>query len=289
MTGAGLQMRPIEDADADVVGRFLHENLNSRVPASAWEAVITPPWPNAGPNHGFLLAEADGVVVGVYVAIYSDRKAADGSRPLCNLGAFCVLEAHRGSSLRLIRAVLSQKGFDFTDLSPSGNVVALNERLGFRHLDTATRLVVNLPRPPKRGIAVSADQAVLRRVLRGRDAVVHSDHVAAAAARHVLAQSGQEYAYLVFRRDRRKGLPLFATPLYVGGDPDVLKAAWPLFASHLLVQHGLPFTLAEPRLLGFAPGPGLRLEHPRSKMVRGDGPDLEAIDYLYSELALIEW
>ena len=41
-----------------------------------------------------------------------------------------------------------QDGYHFTDLSPSGNVVALNRRLGFTQLDTATALVPNLPWPP---------------------------------------------------------------------------------------------------------------------------------------------
>ena len=50
----------------------------------------------------------------------------------CNLGAWCVLPEHRFHALRLLKALLAQDGYHFTDLSPSGNVVGLNERLGFR-------------------------------------------------------------------------------------------------------------------------------------------------------------
>ena len=54
---------------------------------------------------------------------------------------------YRLHGLRLLKAVLRQEGYHFTDLSPSGNVVGINERLRFRFLDTTTALVPNLPWP----------------------------------------------------------------------------------------------------------------------------------------------
>src|SRR5690606_13213552 len=92
----------------------------------------------------------------------------------------------------------------------------------------------------------------------------------------LLVSSGGGYAYLVYRRDRRKRLPLFATPLYVGGDTEILRHAWPVVAAHLL-RRGLAFTLAEPRVLGFTPhGPGRQIARPRPRMHRG-GPAPEDI------------
>ncbi|MDQ7992122.1 MAG: hypothetical protein AAGC63_03520 [Propionicimonas sp.] len=287
MAGDAVTVRPIGDADVGAVSEFLHAELNQQVPAERWARVMSPPWPDAGPDHGVLL-EADGRIVGAYLAVYSRRDLGGEPRPVCNLAAFCVLEEFRTHSVRLLRAVLARKGYDFTDLSPSGNVVALNERLRFRHLDTATWLVPNLPFPGGRGTTLTTDPEVLRRVLRGRDAAVFADHEHAAATRHVLVQSGAGYGYLVFRRDRRKGLRLFATPLYAGGDPECLRRGWRRIGSYLLLRCGLPVTLAEPRILGFRPGPGRRLGKPRARMVRGV-PDLDGVDYLYSELALVEW
>ena len=69
-----------------------------------------------------------------------------------------MLPGYRLHGLRLLKAVLRQEGYHFTDLSPSGNVVGINEKLSFRFLDTTTALVPNLPgrRLPGRG-RISSD------------------------------------------------------------------------------------------------------------------------------------
>ncbi|WP_312676441.1 hypothetical protein [Microbacterium sp.] len=285
---AEVQTTPITESDADEVARFLHRELNSRVSVGGWKALLLPPWPHAGPHRGYQL-HVDGELVGVYAAVFSQRPTADGAPVrVCNLAAFCVREEHRMHSVRLIRALLAQRDCQFTDLSPSGNVVAMNERLGFRRLDTGTRLIVNVPRRG-RGIRISADPEVLAATLRGRDREIHRDHTSAAAARHLLVQHGDDYAYLVFRVVTRKRLRAFAAPLYAGGDRALLERAWPQVRSHLLTRHGLPFVLAERRILGFATGIGAELTQPRPKMVRGDLMPDDAVDYLYSELVLVDW
>ncbi|TDD71082.1 hypothetical protein E1262_07355 [Jiangella aurantiaca] len=228
-------------------------------------------------------------VVGVYAAVYSEREIGGERVPFCNLAAFCVLEEYRPHSLRLVRALLGQRGYVFTDLSPSGNVIALNERLGFTRLDTATRLVANLPRVPGRGARVATQPAALERALTGRDAEIYRDHRQAPAAQHLLVERDGAHGYLMFRRDRRKRLPVFASPLHAGGDPGCLEAAWPAVSAHLLRQ-GLALTLAERRVLGFTPGgPGIELSRPRPKMFRAKNVGPESIDHLYSELTLVRW
>jgi hypothetical protein len=289
VSGAKITVQPITGPDASQVSRFLQEHLNPSVSAERWAALVRPPWTTTGPNHGFQLL-ADDTLVGVYVAVYSERDVDGAVVRICNLAAFCVLEDYRMHGLRLVRALMKQDGYVFTDLSPSGNVVGMNERLGFRRLDTATKLVVNLPRWRTTGIRVSENPDALKAVMRGRDADAYRDHRTAAAARHLLVQRGNAYAYLMFRRDARKGLRLFASPLYVGGSRTLLEEAWSDVRSHLLVRHRLAFTLAERRILGFAPpGPMISLRSPRPKMFKGEGLSPAAVDYLYSELTLIEW
>ncbi len=282
-----VEIAEITASDVPVAAQFLHDELNPAVSAAAWRGLLQPPW-HTGPNSGFL-ARVDGRVVGVYAAVYSSREVDSETVPVCNLAAFCVLEEYRMHGLRLVRALLKQPGYVFTDLSPSGNVVAMNERLGFRRLPGDTKLVVNLPRLGRRGLRLSADPAVLTATLRGRDAQAYRDHRDAAAARHLLVQRDGRHAYLVFRADSRKRLRLFATPLYVGGDRELLGSAWPQVRAHLLLRHRLPFTLAETRLLPFRVGLGRRIAQPRPKMIRGDALPAAQVDYLYSELALVSW
>ncbi|MGK3952191.1 hypothetical protein ACLKM7_07675 [Microbacterium sp. I2] len=267
------------------MSRFLQENLNRRVSADAWKALLQPPWGTVGPNRGFQLRSA-GRVVGAYAAVYSSRGHAVD---VCNLAAFCVLEDFRSHSLLLVRALLRQRGYLFTDLSPSGNVPAMNERLGFRHLDTSTRLVANLPHPA-RGVEISDDPAMLEATLTGAALEVYLDHRGARASRHLLVRDGDRYAYLLYRRDRRKRLPVFAAPLHVAGDTELLASAWRGVASHLL-RNGFLATLAERRVLGFTPGGiGRSLRNPRTKMFKpAETAAAGDIDYLYSELTLLEW
>ncbi|NEN04794.1 hypothetical protein G3T36_02820 [Diaminobutyricibacter tongyongensis] len=287
--GAAPEVKPISLDDAMEIAHFFHAQLNERVTADQWARLLMPPWEDgSAPNRGFQLV-ADGTVVGACAAVYSHRDIEGEGRAVCNLAAFCVLPDYRPHSVRLVRALLGQRGYVFTDFSPSGNVVAMNERLGFRHLDTAGRLLVNLPSPVPARVRVTDDPAVLSARLRGPDADAFRDHRQAAATRHLLVETDAAYAYLVYRRERRKGLPLFAVPLYVGGERDLLRMAWPRVGAHLL-RRGLPFTLAERRLIGFTPsGPGRTFEHNRYKMFRDKGTDGASLDYLYSELTLVEW
>jgi hypothetical protein len=280
-----IRVSPISGADVGAVAEFLHANLNSRVPAAAWARAMDVPWKVDAPNHGFMLFE-DGTVVGAYLAFYSERLVDGRPERFCNLGAWCVLPDRRFHSLKLLRALLAQEGYHFTDLSPSGSVVPINTRLKFEFLDTEAVLVPNLPWP---GLGrVTSDPAVIDRTLTGPDLEIYRDHAGAAAANHVLLRRGDDWCYVVFRRDRRKNLPLFASVLYVS-NPALFRRMSRSFARYLLLRHGIPFTLVETRIAGHRPGPSIALKSPRRKMFKSDRLRPEHIDYLYSELACVAW
>lgn len=277
---------PLGEADLEDAGAFLRAHLNPDVPLEAWLALLRPPWRTL-PTRGFQL-RADGQLVGVYAMVYAYRGQGAQERVVCNLAAFCVREEHRPHSLRLLRAALAQRDMLLTDLSPSGNVPAINQRLGFSSLDTATRLVLNV-HAPRRGAAVTDDHDRIAALLTGEDALVFRDHRAAPAARHLVVADDSGYAYLMYRRDTRKRVRSFASPLFVGGDAGLLEAEWAGVSAHLR-RHGLLATLAERRVLGFTPrGIGWELAHPRPKMFKGADVETDQVDYLYSELALLEW
>jgi hypothetical protein len=280
-----IRVSPISGADVGAVAEFLHTNLNSRVSAEAWARAMDVPWKVDAPNHGFMLVE-EGAVVGAYLAFYSERPIDGRPERFCNLGAWCVLPDRRFHSLKLLKALLAQEGYHFTDLSPSGSVVPINTRLKFDLLDTATALMPNLPWP---GLGrVSSDAEVIERTLSGPDLDIYRDHAQAAAARHVVLRRGDEWCYVVFRRDRRKNLPLFASVLYVS-NPALFRRMSRSFARHLLVRHGIPLTLVETRVAGHRPGPSIMLGPARRKMFKSDRLAPHQIDYLYSELVCLAW
>lgn len=286
-----VRVAPIRSGDLPAVGAFLHHHLNPRLSADDWAASAVPTWSAEAPNHGFLL-EADGAVVGVQLAFYSEREVAGGLVRFCNLAAWCVLEPYRSHGLRLLRAALSQRGLVFTDLSPSGAVVALDERLRFQHLDTTTALVANLPGPRRARVITDLDE--IERRLHGADRTVFRDHRRARAAHHVLLETRSgEQCYVLYRRDRRRRLPLFASLLHVS-DPALLRRCRHDLARHLIGRR-LPFTLAELRVVGERPAGSILLRHPRPKLFRGPaastGPTVpaEAVDSLYSELVQVAW
>ena len=283
-----VELRPIAPADVRPVAEFLHTQLSARVAAADWAAAIAPPWADDSPNHGFLLRAGERLV-GVYLAFYSRREIDGRPERFCNLAAWCVLDEHRSLGLRLLQALLAQKGYHFTDLSPSGSVIALNARLKFVHLDVATALVPNLPWPLcSRRVRVISEPQEIERTLRGRDLAIYRDHARAAAARHVVVVKGDESCYVIFRKDRRKNLPLFASILHVS-NPKLFRTVNKNVFRHLLVRHGIPLTLAELRVIGDRPKPSIMLKSPRPKMYRSTHLRPDQIDYLYSELTCVAW
>ena len=286
-----VRVTPITDADVEAVSEFLHRELNERVPAHAWTQAIRVPWLTSGsettPNHGYMLVDDGGHVLGAYLGFYSEREIAGRTERFCNLGAWCVREDQRFHSLRLLKAMLAQDGYHFTDLSPSGNVVEIDLRMGFQLLDTATVLMPNLPWPSMPG-SVTSKPAVLERTLRGAERKIYDDHRHTAAAKHLLLQSQGEHCYVMFRKDRRKGLPLFASVLHVS-NPAVFNKAVRSFCRHLLVRHGVPATLAELRVIGHRPRAAIELRQARQKTFRSSTLAEDQIDYLYSELTCVAW
>jgi hypothetical protein len=287
-----VHVRPIGTDDVPATAEFLHVNLNGRVSPDAWAQAMQVPWAVSQPNHGFLLAEKRSdaeSVVGVYLAFYSERIIAGKAERFCNLGAWCVLPSHRFGGIRLLKALLAQPGYTFTDLSPSGAVVPLNERLNFTFLDTTTALMPNLPWPGWPGRSrIITDASVIRATLSGADLQRYLDHERAAAARHVLLVKDGRHCHVMFRRDRRKRLPLFASILYVSDTVLFHEMARPL-ARHLLLRHGIAATLAEARIVGGRPKLSVLVPDTRRKMFKSSNLQADQIDNLYSELVCVSW
>lgn len=280
-----VQLSPIEETDLPRVAEFLSAEFpyGSRETAETWASALHTPWPAQRPNWGFMALDGDSIA-GVFIAQYSEQEVRGARERFCNLGVWHVLPEHRTHSIRMIKAILGQEGYHFTDLTPAENVVALNERLGFETLDTRAAVVPCLPWPTlPGGSAVTSDPEALEEVLPDRDLKRYRDHVGIGALRHVAIVADGSCCYVVLRPDRRRGLPVLT--LLHAGAPELLCRHARRFGRHLLLHHRVVAYVAEERLIGCRPRPSLNDPAPKTRMFRSDRLAAEDIGYLYSELA----
>ncbi|MFC6705693.1 hypothetical protein [Flexivirga alba] len=280
-----VDIAPITIGDLADVGAFLHVHLNRRVSAADWIRAVDVPWEADRPNFGFQLRLEDSTLGGVLLAFYSERVIRGRVERICNLGAWCVLPEHRAHSFRMLRAALAQPGYTFTDLSPSGAVVPLDERLGFTRLDTSVQLVPCLPLPTGRTTVVD-DSESIEGLLDTEQLRIYRDHRGAAAAHHVVLRREGHNCYVVYRQDRRRNIPAFVSVLYVS-DPQRFRLSLNAFGSHVLRRRQGVALLLEERIVGrlFI----ARHLAGRPKMFKSAAIGPADIDNLYSELTCVAW
>lgn len=281
-----VRVSPITDSDLRRVAEFIHTHHNRRLSADAWARSLVVPWQIDAPNRGFMLVDDD-AIVGVYLAFYSQRMINGRLERFCNLGTWKVLPDYRMHSLRLLKALLAQDGYHFTDLTPIRGVQRVNSRFKFRSLDTTVALMPNLPWPARPGRdVISSDPELIERTLTGPDLELYRDHAAAKAARHLVLIRGDDWCYVMLRKVRRRNLPLFALILHVSNPPLFQAMARPL-ARHLLLHHRALATLAELRVVTHRPHPSLVRKRGSPKMYRSSDLQPSRVDYLYSELTCV--
>lgn len=284
----GARLSPITSSDVPAVAHFLAGHLNTHVSPDRWAKALAVPWDVEQPNHGFFLRDDD-VVVGAYLAYYSQQQVNGRPEQFCNLGAWCVLDGHRHLGLRLLTRLLAQEGYHFTDFSPSGNVIELNRRLKFVDLDTTTELIANTPLSTRRGaVRVTSDTDALLGTLSADELALYRDHRRAPAAKHLVVSTPGEHCYVVFRRDTRKRVRAFGSILHVS-NPELFRAAAGPVGGHLLTRHGIPATLVERRVAGGTVRRGRTLRRSRPKMFRSRTLAADQVGYLYSELTCLAW
>lgn len=280
-----VELAPIAAADVPAVADLLHANLNDQVPWA--RSCLEVPWKVDAPNHGFLLRDGQRVV-GACVAFYAERLVAGRLERFCNVGAWYVMPAYRFHSIRLLTALLDQKGYNFTCLSANATVLGIIARLKFRSLDMSAALIPNLPWPTVPGrTRISADPEVIERTLTGTELELYHDHARALAVRHHVLIRGQHSCYVMYREFRHRGMPLYAVLLHVS-DPELFHGALRPLTRHLLVNHGLVATLGELRIIGRRPRMSFKL-NAWPKMYRSDRLEAGQIDNLYSELVCVPW
>lgn len=278
------QIEPVTAANLDEFCAFLHDHLNPAISAADFRQGLTRSWHVEPPNHGFVVRDG-GRLVGGIGAIYADRPLAGSRERFCNITGWCVLESHRAQSMRLAMAVTSQKGWHFTDLSPTKVVGSMLQFLKFQPLDERQAVLLNLPALPGLGATVLHRPGDLEAALQGDALEVYRDHAVFPWLRHALVGQPGHWCHVVYKRRTFKGLPT-ASILYLS-DPGVFLRGWRRLGAHFLAR-GLVSTQVEARWLDQAPWPSAIRSGFNAKLFLSDRLQPAQIDVLYSETVALD-
>jgi hypothetical protein len=128
-------VRPAHEGDIDAVIPLLRTGFGSHWPPETWRRLFEYPRVESQPNLGFVLESGD-QLVGFLGAIYSERLVGGRLERFCNLSSWYTIPQFRNFSLKLLMAVLAQRGYTFTNLTPSEQVVQVLKAYGFRPLES---------------------------------------------------------------------------------------------------------------------------------------------------------
>ena len=282
------KLEPILDKDLPEFCAFLHEHLNPSHPANVWADAFRQDWGVAKPNNGFLIRDDTGRLVGGIGAIYAAYPVRGKLEQFCNITSWMVLEPYRTQSMRLAIAVVSQPGFNFTDLSPTAVVEQSLKFLKFKPMNEARTVLFNLPAPQQRlaGAGVVSDPAAIEQVLDAASAKIYRDHKHFAWLRFLAVGKGFDRSLVIYKRASLKHLP--SAEIIGFSHPDTFLRFLPVLGCHFLLS-GMVTMRVESRLLPGKPAwPHMELTGYRHRVFRSDTLNEVDIQNLYSEYVALD-
>lgn len=277
-------LEPIGDENLQEYCEFLHEYLNRDITVDRWVFAFRQDWGVNNPNHGFMIRDNVGRVVGGIGAIYAKRTIRGRPESFCNITSWCVLEPYRSHSLRLAVALVSQPGFHFTDLTPTPVVAGSLHFLKFKSMDGRVTVMPNLPWWTP-GVDVVTDPAAIERVLSPEHARVYRDHRQFPWLWHVAVGRRQTYCHVAYKKEALKHLPCAAV-VYMS-DPALFLRYHSTFGRHVLLRHAMASTRVESRLLPRAPLISGQVPGYYAKVFRSDTLHESDISNFYSEVVAL--
>jgi hypothetical protein len=236
-------------------------------------------------HYGYVML-AEGKPVGVLGALFSQRLIEGRSVRFCNLHNWYVEPAHRARSLLLMRPILALKDHVITDLSASGEVVAISERLGFTRLDRTIRLLPQIPW--KSGTADLIDLVktpdVVASRLNAQEQQLVRDHQHI-GCQVLLVESDDGHCLVIASTVPARWLPhVFVHYL---SNPQVFARHHSQIRHQLLRAGGCYVAVNTPHLAGETI-PYSFTADANQRLVRGTHCPPESIDSLYSEMPLLK-
>jgi len=280
------QLSPIGDIDITNAASFLHHNMNQRFSPAEWERGLKSCWLENAPNHGFKLT-VNGEIVGVICAIYSEQEIDGRKEKFCNPHTWCVLEPFRAKSVNLVLSLIRQPGFHFTMLSPNREGEKIFSFLGFKSLDRHKKLLFHVP-----------SLCILGRVRISYGENISSSHLSPVARTYFEDHWSFEWLrFLEFERDGRSGFLIFkqstykrlpcANILYIS-DKVLFENCWSSIRSWFLLRQGLFTSSIDDRMLVKPPLLSCSIQPGSAKFYMSESLSAEKIEYIYSELLVMD-
>lgn len=276
-------IEPITAESLPEFAAFLHENLAAARSPRAWLEGLSKSWGMSPPNHGFLL-RAEEKIVGGIGAYYAERLIKGQPQRVCNITSWCVLEEYRKQSMRLALAVIGQKGYHFTDFSPTKVVGGVLQFLKFRPLDERQAVIVNLPWPSF-GCKLLTRPVDIENALQGEALRAYRDHATFPWLQHIVIGAPNKWCHVIYKRTRYKRLPS-AHVLYLS-DPTIFERHYRRLARHF-ISLGLATCHVDCRFISHRPWPSAVRSGFNAKVYLSPTLSDSDIDYLYSETMALD-
>jgi hypothetical protein len=203
--------------------------------------------------------------------------------------------------MKLLYAVMAQKEYAITNLTPSPGVRVVMEAIGFQPIDKCK--LVYLPwhfgwKIVRPGPEVLTDLREIGSVLEGEEMELWRDHLPC-PVKHYVLRDGDEYSYLVLKRRSFPGEVAFSRipvrkvrlmwypcmeVLHLG-NPGLALRNWGGLVSTILRRERVLAVVAAERFLGGSAPAGAWLDHRNYLLARA--PLNATVDSLYSELAVL--
>lgn len=276
-------IEPVTTETLPELAEFLHANLTNARSPQAWIDGLKKSWGMTPPNHGFVLRDG-GKIVGGIGAYYAERVIRGETQRTCNITSWCVLDAYRKQSMRLAMTLVGQKGFHFTDFSPTKVVGGVLQFLKFRPLDDRQAVIANLPWPAI-GSTLLSQAKDIESALKAEALNVYRDHASFPWLNHVLIGAANQWCHVIYKLSRFKGFP--SAHIYYLGDAAVFEKHFPRLARYFLLR-GIVTTHVECRFLSRNPWPSKIRSGFNAKVFLSPTLTDNDIDYLYSETMALD-
>ena len=277
-----VTLRGIFDEDLEDVYSFLSKNFDPEVKPDIWHLAFNRSWMPKKPNNGFMLV-ANKTIVGVFCALYSQRKTRKGIQNVCNTSTWFVLDEYRSHSLKLMAAMLDQKGFVFTSLSTSSNVYELHRRFRFQTHVTTLVAIPNLPKLDyfSKKLEILVDPESIHKHLDSNVKQISVDHSNIPTIQQIVFHTADEALLVIFDILRVRGVP--ATYIFYLSNPDMFYQYRKEICSYFLSHNHTLFTRIHRCSMSKVPAFSLEIKRNIVLFYQGDFAELSFPEFIYSE------